>query len=230
MHTYRFFSLFLILLALLTGPALGQQVGIPVPGSIPSYNTVYSPISLPFNPGRLKGFSSDLIWHHYRAFYATEVRLFNQYSRDKKSLTPQKRWQWYQDVLTLTNSMALHELYFHNLAGSGVPDGASARLLQTHFGSEAAWRTEVSQMAASVAGESAWIVLIYHWESAQAHLYALSYPAQQALGGFPLMALDLAPHAYEKDYGTDRARYVETFLNQLNWAYVNQRLATVGLR
>ena len=41
------------------------------------------------------------------------------------------------------------------------------------------------------------------------------------LGVAPLVALDVYEHAYFLDYQTDRASYIDAFLNNLDWATIN---------
>ncbi|MGH9426925.1 MAG: Fe-Mn family superoxide dismutase [Terriglobia bacterium] len=40
------------------------------------------------------------------------------------------------------------------------------------------------------------------------------------------MVLDVYEHAYMIDYGIDRAKYLDAFVNNLDWGVVNKRLAT----
>lgn len=39
-------------------------------------------------------------------------------------------------------------------------------------------------------------------------------------GGAPVLALDMYEHAYRIDYGAAAARYVDAFMENINWANV----------
>ena len=47
-----------------------------------------------------------------------------------------------------------------------------------------------------------------------------------SMGMTPLLTMDVWEHAYYLDYQNARAKYAETFVdNLINWDYVNQQLA-----
>jgi Fe-Mn family superoxide dismutase len=39
----------------------------------------------------------------------------------------------------------------------------------------------------------------------------------------PLLVLDMYEHAYHMDYGAAAAKYVDAFMNNVNWEEVNRR-------
>jgi superoxide dismutase len=45
----------------------------------------------------------------------------------------------------------------------------------------------------------------------------------QRSDGRPLLVLDMYEHAYHMDYGAAAAKYVDAFLQNLNWEEVNRR-------
>ncbi len=40
----------------------------------------------------------------------------------------------------------------------------------------------------------------------------------------PLLVLDMYEHAYQMDYGAAAAKYVDAFMQNVNWEEVNRRL------
>lgn len=42
-------------------------------------------------------------------------------------------------------------------------------------------------------------------------------------GAIPLLVIDVFEHAFMIDYGLKRAAYIESFLNNVNWAVVSGR-------
>jgi superoxide dismutase, Fe-Mn family len=41
--------------------------------------------------------------------------------------------------------------------------------------------------------------------------------------GLPLLVLDMYEHAYHMDYGAAAAKYVDAFMQNVNWEEVNRR-------
>lgn len=43
-------------------------------------------------------------------------------------------------------------------------------------------------------------------------------------GGIPLLVMDVFEHAYMLDYGTNKAEYIKTFFENIDWSEVEKRL------
>ncbi|HRH46190.1 MAG TPA: Fe-Mn family superoxide dismutase [Pyrinomonadaceae bacterium] len=56
-----------------------------------------------------------------------------------------------------------------------------------------------------------------YWASDHAH----NAPFTQ-----PLLILDMYEHAYHMDYGATAAKYVDAFMQNVNWEEVNRRVET----
>lgn len=41
---------------------------------------------------------------------------------------------------------------------------------------------------------------------------------------YPLLVMDVYEHAYMIDFGIDRNKYMDRFIENINWAVVNNRL------
>jgi Fe-Mn family superoxide dismutase len=113
-----------------------------------------------------------------------------------------------------------HEIYFEHLGGSGgAPGGAVADLLKRDFGSIDAWRADLK--ATGMAGRG-WAWTAYDWDEGRLFNYVgdaqNTFPIWNAT---PLVALDVYEHAYFLDYQTDRASYIDAFLDNLDWDVVN---------
>ena len=48
--------------------------------------------------------------------------------------------------------------------------------------------------------------------------------------GYPLLVLDMYEHSYHMDYGAAAAKYVDAFMQNVNWDEVNRRVEAVGTR
>jgi Fe-Mn family superoxide dismutase len=46
--------------------------------------------------------------------------------------------------------------------------------------------------------------------------------------GHPLLVLDMYEHAHHTDYGASAAKYVDAFLQNVNWEEVNRRREAVS--
>jgi len=113
-----------------------------------------------------------------------------------------------------------HEIYFEHLGGDGGdPRGSIADLIGRDFGSVEAWRSDLK--ATGMAGRG-WAWTAYDWDEGRLFNYIgdaqNTFPVWNAT---PLVALDVYEHAYFLDFQTDRAGYIDTFFDNLDWAVVN---------
>ena len=113
-----------------------------------------------------------------------------------------------------------HELYFEHLGGDGGdPDGPFGDLVERDFGSAAAWAADLKASGMAARG---WAWTAYDWDEGRLFNYVgdtqNTYPIWNAT---PLVALDVYEHAYFLDFQTDRASYIDAFLDNLDWATVN---------
>jgi Fe-Mn family superoxide dismutase len=87
------------------------------------------------------------------------------------------------------------------------------------FGSAAAWRVDLK--ATGMAGRG-WAWTAYDWDEGRLFNYVgdaqNTFPIWNAT---PLVALDVYEHAYFIDFQTDRASYIDTFYDNLDWDAVN---------
>jgi Fe-Mn family superoxide dismutase len=126
------------------------------------------------------------------------------------------------------DGMILHEYYFSNLRPAAAPHPASGSALATalgeFFGSVDAWRADF-QAIGDMRGIG-WVILFEdpmtdrlsnHWVT----LHQEGIPA----GFKPLLVMDVWEHAFMRDYKvTDKAKYVEAFFRNIDWALVERRL------
>jgi Fe-Mn family superoxide dismutase len=122
-----------------------------------------------------------------------------------------------------------HELYFGHLGGhGGNPTGRFGELVARDFGSAEAWKADLK--ATGLAGRG-WAWTAYDWDESRLFNYIgdaqNTFPVWNAT---PLVALDVYEHAYFIDYGTDRAGYIDAFLNNLDYAVVDGWVEAYGIR
>ena len=124
--------------------------------------------------------------------------------------------------------MILHEYYFSNLRRASEPQPPSGSpltaALTESFGSVDQWRTDF-QAIGDMRGIG-WVILFEdpvtdrlsnHWVT----LHQEGIPA----GFKPLLVMDVWEHAFMRDYkATEKAKYVEAFFRNVDWAMVQRRL------
>ena len=116
-----------------------------------------------------------------------------------------------------------HTFYWHCLShsGGGEPKGELLNAIQEAFGSFQAFKEQFTKTAIDTFGSGwAWLV-----KNAQGKLEIISKPN----AGTPLtddkkalLTCDVWEHAYYIDYRNERAKYVESFWNLVNWEFVTE--------
>jgi Fe-Mn family superoxide dismutase len=191
--------------------------------------TTLEPVPLPFDPAALRGLSERLLRSHHENNYQGALKnllktreLLGSVTRD----TPGMQVAGLMErELTFRNSVALHELYFGNLGGTGVVGGDVAARLAASFGSQARWEELFRAAGMALAGGSGWAVLDLDLRTGELRTYWSGHHTQSLASGIPLLVLDMYEHSYALDYGAGAAKYVDAFLQNIEWDEVNRRLA-----
>ena len=189
------------------------------------------PKPLAFDPAKLNGLSEKLIRSHWENNYVGSVRTLNLIS---ERLTAAMRDSEFpaivygglkREELHRVGSVILHEQYFDNLGGDGKPAGAVLNAINKVYGSHDAWEAEFRRTAMSLAGGSGWCVLTYNIYTRELRNQWAWDHMHGAIGGLPLVVLDMYEHSYHMDYGTAAAKYVDAFMRNLNWEEIDRRFA-----
>lgn len=183
---------------------------------------------LPFDPGALNGLSRRLIESHHENNYGGAVRNLNRTELELASITadtpPLVVAALRDRELVYRNSMVLHEAYFGNLGGSGRRSSALESAIATAYGTVARWEQHFLASAAGLAGGSGWVVLAYELDSGALRTIGSGGHPQALAHAVPLLVLDMYEHSYHLDFGAQAARYVEAFVDNVDWDAVEQRL------
>ena len=185
----------------------------------------YSTKPLSCDPTKLSGLSEKLIQSHWENNYGGAVRRLNAIAAQLMELDFARAPAFVinglkREELIATNSMILHELYFDGLGGDGISGDVIEEALKRDFGSVDRWRAEFIGTGKALRGGAGWVLLSYSQRDqrlmnqwAADHTHALA-------GGTPILALDMYEHSYQLDYGASAERYVDAFMENINWTNV----------
>lgn len=189
---------------------------------------------LPFDATKLKGISEKLIKSHWENNYSGALKALNVIEQRLASMLKDKDTPTYlygdlkREELIRTGSVVLHEQYFANLGGNGKADGNALKMIEKWFGSYENWENEFKKIANSLAGGAGWTVLAYNEHTKEPHNYWQADHAHNPPFSRPLLLLDMYEHSYQMDYGAAAAKYIDAFMQNVNWDEVNRRVEGIG--
>lgn len=116
-----------------------------------------------------------------------------------------------------------HEVYFDSIGGGGGPaTGDVAKLIEECYGSFERWVADWK--ATGMAGRG-WAFLGFDRKEGRVFNYAGdSQDTFPAWNHTLLLAMDVYEHAYYLDFQTARMKYIEAFLQVVDWDAANARL------
>jgi len=211
-------------------PSFAQETSMNAPKVLRSaFAATHTPKPLRFDPAKLAGLSEKLIRSHWENNYIGSVKTLNVIegrlasAMQDKDFPPIAYGGLKREELHRVGSVILHEHYFDNLGGDGKPGGEVAKALAQVYGSVAAWEAEFRRTAMSLAGGSGWCVLSLNAATGELRNQWAWDHMHGAVGGLPLLVLDMYEHSYHMDYGSAAAKYLDAFLANVDWNIVDQR-------
>lgn len=201
----------------------------PAAAVLPAFRGQHQPRPLPFDPAKLKGLSEKLVRSHWENNYTGSVRALNTIEQrleammKDKDLPPLVYGPIKREELHRTGSVVLHEHYFGNLGGDGKPGAGVLEALKVSFGSFEQWEAEFKRTAMALAGGSGWATLSFNLHTGEIHNYWAWDHMHNPPTGVPLLVLDMYEHAFHMDYGAVAGKYVDAFMQNVNWEEVNRR-------
>lgn len=141
---------------------------------------------------------------------------------------PSKANQIYSQIRALKTDYSFayegyinHNVYFETIGGQGGPaTGKVADLIKESFGSFEHW---VADLKCTGMGARGWVFLAY--DHAEKRLFNYLGDAQNTYPIFnhtAVLALDVYEHAYYLDFQTARMKYIEAWLQVIDWDAVNK--------
>ncbi len=132
-----------------------------------------------------------------------------------------------RDLSFNASGHVMHSIFWENMApvgkGGAAPTGALSEKINEDFGSFEAFKKEFAAAAKAVEG-SGWAALVKDRMSDQLLVLQiekhnlLSLPRQSTL-----LVLDVWEHAYYPQYLNDRAKYVDSFWDIVNWKGISEK-------
>ncbi len=99
-----------------------------------------------------------------------------------------------------------------------------AAALEQQFGSVAGWRREFVALAQALSGGSGWVLLSYSRRDGRLYNQIAFDHSQAMMDAVPVLALDMYEHAYHLDFGANASAYIDTFMRNIDWTKVGDRL------
>lgn len=185
-----------------------------------------------YNFSTVKGISEKQLQEHYKLYvgYVNNLnKIWNtpyvpsEFKDSNPTYSPMrslKRGETYA-----LNGVKLHELYFENITGgSNNPYGPVLNAIVSQFLGYENFISYLTDVGLSMRG---WAVLAIDSIDNKFHIIGSDLHDDGSVwNSFPIMVMDVYEHAYFMDFGTDRKRYILTFMQNVNWRVLNQRLQT----
>ena len=177
--------------------------------------------------GSLSGLSDNQLKAHF-GLYENYINKINEFeakikSFDPNTVNPTEYRAWHSDQTFMLNGAVLHELYFGNLGGSQKePKGNLKKMIDRDFGS---LQTFIGHLKAVGKVMRGWSMVAFNYRTGRLNVYGLDQH-NQLVPAFvhPILLLDVYEHAYMIDYGTDRKKYLDAFVMNIDWKPVSERL------
>lgn len=168
---------------------------------------------------------------HHQAYVTGANNIFQKLDKARKENTDIDMKSTLKELSFNIGGHLLHSTYWTNLAppskGGGKPGGTLADTLDKEFGSFDRFKKEFTQAATSTEG-SGWAALTIDKQTKRPIIMQIEKHNTNIYPTFKiLMLIDVFEHAYYIDYKNDRAKFVETFWNIVNWNEINKKLENI---
>jgi len=133
---------------------------------------------------------------------------------------------WKKGETYAINGVVLHELYFQNMGNEAGPAGMKVQnIFNRHFGGVNQWKEDFIACAMAARG---WCITVFEQRTATLRNIVLdTHEDGNIASAYPLIVLDMYEHAYFTDYGTDKAAYINRFINSIAWGIIEKRAAVI---
>lgn len=185
---------------------------------------------LPFDPAKLRGISEKLIRSHWENNYGGSVKALDAIktrlaaAAGDKDMPPFVYNDLKREQLIRTGSVVLHELYFENLGGTGQASSGVRAAISSAFGSYEAWEAEFKRIGNGLGGGSGWTMLGFNLHTRKLENHWMADHASAPAATVPILVMDMYEHSYQMDYGAAVGKYIDAFLDNVQWDTVQRRI------
>ena len=168
---------------------------------------------------------------HHQAYVTGANNIFQKLDKARKENLDIDMKATLKELSFNIGGHLLHSTYWTNLApagkGGGKPGGTLADTIEKEFGTFDRFKKEFTQAATSTEG-SGWAVLTIDKQTKRPIIMQIEKHNTNIYPTFKiLMLIDVFEHAYYIDYKNDRAKFVETYWNIVNWNEINKKLENI---
>lgn len=120
------------------------------------------------------------------------------------------------------DGVKLHQLYFENMTGgNNTPNGPTLNSIINEFSSYDTFISYFTNVGLSMRG---WAILSIDPLDNKFHIIGSdAHDVGAVWHSHPILVMDVYEHAYFMDFGTDRGKYISTFIKNINWNVLNNR-------
>ncbi len=161
----------------------------------------------------------NLLWEKCEAMRNLPPEEFAKFLPEWTELHRRFGWEF--------NGMRLHELFFDSLTAEVSIEneilGQIKEKIEENYGSVETWKKEFLSMA-KMRGMG-WAMLVQDNKTGKLiNSWVNEHDAGQLADVKIILNVDMFEHAYVKDFGTDRAPYLDSIFAHINWEVVSERL------
>lgn len=172
---------------------------------------------------------SETLHLHHAKHHAAYVAGANESSKAIETIDPADAYQLAGAQAALTFNLGghvLHSLFWPNLSPDKMtPTGGLAKQITTDFGSKTRFHDLLTATSMGVQG-AGWGVLIYDTVSRTLRTAALHDHQHDLVAATELLAvIDVWEHAYYLTNHNDRAAWVKSVIDHLDWEVIAERYA-----
>lgn len=188
---------------------------------------------LPFGYDGLvaKGLSKEQLTYHFDKHHQGYVVKLNGAAATNESLAKKTIEELIRTekgpIFNLAAQIFNHTFFWNSLSpnGGGEPKGKIAEEINSSFGSFDKFKEEFTNAAVGHFG-SGWAWLVKNTETNKLQVYQTHDAGTPLTEAHlkPVLTCDVWEHAYYVDYRNDRAAYVKTFWNAVNWEFAESNL------
>ena len=179
---------------------------------------------------KLEGLSQSQISQHLKLYqgYAKKANEIHRKLKDVDLASANPTYSPLRELLAeqsyALNGAIYHEYYFGNLGGKGIdPSGDLRAALDERFGNFAKFNDYIKAAGKSMRG---WVILGYNTRIGCIDIFGLDlHNFLSPANVVPVLVLDVYEHAYMVDYGIERAKYLDAFMQNVDWEIANRRLS-----